>query len=61
MSVLRYLPVISNSLRKVHQDVSLDQLENGLTLEDFTVLFGAILEVSGLKKSASGEPTPVPV
>jgi hypothetical protein len=60
-SVLRYLPVISNSLRKVHQDVSLDQLENGLTLEDFTVLFGAVLEVSGLKKSSSGEPTPVPV
>jgi hypothetical protein len=60
-SVVRYLPVVSNSLRKVHQDISVDQLENGLTLEDFTSLFGAVLEVSGLKKSSSGEPTPVPV
>lgn len=60
-SVVRYLPVVSNSLRKVHQDISVDQLENGLTLEDFTALFGAVLEVSGLKKSPSGEPTPVPV
>jgi hypothetical protein len=60
-SVVRYLPVVSNSLRKVHQDISIDQLENGLTLEDFTELFGAVLEVSGLKKSSSGEPTPVPV
>ena len=60
-SLLKYLPVISSSLRKVHQDLSLDRLENGLTLEDFNLLFSAVLEVSGLKKAAPGEPAPVPV
>jgi len=59
-SLLKYLPVISNSLRKVHQDLSLDRLESGLTLDDFNGLFTAVLEVSGLKKAAPGEPTPVP-
>lgn len=58
-SLFRYLPVIFSSLRKVHQDLSQEQLENGLTLEDFSALFGAVLEVSGLKKAAAGEPTPV--
>jgi hypothetical protein len=60
-SLLRYLPVIFGAVRKVHQDLTLDQLENGLTFEDFNTLFGAVLEVSGLKKAAPGEPTPVPV
>jgi hypothetical protein len=60
-SLVRYLPVVSNSLRKVHQDISLDQLENGLTMDDFNALFNAVLEVSGLKKASAGEPTPVPV
>jgi hypothetical protein len=60
-SLLRYLPVIQNAVRKVHQDLTAEQLENGLTFDDFTVLFNAMLEVSGLKKAAAGEPTPVPV
>ncbi|HJX85204.1 MAG TPA: hypothetical protein VJ723_12750 [Candidatus Angelobacter sp.] len=60
-SLFRYLPVIFSSLRKVHQDLSPEQLENGLTLEDFSALFSAVLEVSGLKKAAAGEPTPVAV
>ena len=60
-SLFRYLPVIFSSVRKVHQDLSQEQLENGLTLEDFSALFGAVLEVSGLKKAAAGEPTPVAV
>jgi hypothetical protein len=60
-SLLRYLPVIQNAVRKVHQDLTAEQLENGLTFEDFNVLFNAMLEVSGLKKAAAGEPTPVPV
>lgn len=59
--LLKYLPVISNSLRKVHQDFSLDRLEDGLTLEDFNALFSAVLEVSGLMKSTPGEAIPVPV
>jgi hypothetical protein len=60
-SLLRYLPVIQNAVRKVHQDLTTEQLENGLTFDDFNVLFNAMLEVSGLKKAAAGEPTPVPV
>jgi hypothetical protein len=60
-SLLRYLPVILNAVRKVHQDVTADQLESGLTFDDFTALFNAALEVSGLRKAAAGEPTPVPV
>jgi hypothetical protein len=60
-SLLRYLPVIVNAVRKVHQDLTAEQLENGLTFDDFTALFGAVLEVSGLKRAAAGEPIPVPV
>jgi hypothetical protein len=60
-SLLRYLPVVLNSVRKVHQDLTAEQLENGLTFDDFTVLFNAVMEASGLKKAAAGEPTPVPV
>jgi hypothetical protein len=60
-SLLRYLPVILNAVRKVHQDLTAEQLENGLTFDDFTALFGAVLAVSGLKKAAPGEPIPVPV
>ncbi|HET9183253.1 MAG TPA: hypothetical protein VFP59_14040 [Candidatus Angelobacter sp.] len=59
-SLLKFLPVISNSLRKVHQDLSVDQLENGLTLEDFNLLLTAVLEVSGLTKAPAGEAVPVP-
>ena len=60
-SLLRYLPVIVNAVRKVHQDLTSDQLENSLTFDDFNALFTAVLEVSGLKRAAAGEPTPVPV
>ncbi len=60
-SLLKYLPVIFGSVRKVHQDLSLEQLENGLTFDDFNALFSAVLEVSGLKKASAGEPIPVPV
>lgn len=60
-ALLQYLPVISIAIRKAHQDLTVDQLENGLTLEDFNLLLSAVLEVSGLKKATAGEPTPVPV
>jgi len=60
-SLLRYLPVVLSAVRKVHQDLTVEQLENSLTFDDFNVLFNAVLEVSGLKKSAAGEPIPVPV
>jgi hypothetical protein len=60
-SLLRYLPIIANAVRKVHQDLTAEQLENGLTFDDFNALFSAVLEVSGLKKVSAGEPIPVPV
>jgi hypothetical protein len=59
--LLKYLPVVFASVRKVHQDISLEQLESGLTFDDFLALFSAVLEVSGLKRASAGEPTPVPV
>jgi hypothetical protein len=60
-SLLKYLPVILSAVRKVHQDLTLDQLENGLTFDDFNALLNAVLEVSGLRKAAAGEPAPVAV
>ena len=47
-SVLVYLPIIAASIRKVHQDLTAEALENGLTFDDFTPIFNAILQVSGL-------------
>jgi len=38
----------------------LNDLESGLTLDDFNALLNAVLEVSGLRKSAPGEAAPVP-
>ena len=62
-SLLRYMPVLIAALRKSHPDMSAEQIENSLTLEDFNALFSAVLEVSGLKKASSsetqGEATPV--
>lgn len=60
-SLLRYLPVVLHGVRKAHQDLTAEQLENGLTFDDFNLLFNVLLEVSGLRKAAAGEPTPVPV
>jgi hypothetical protein len=59
-SLLNYLPVVFAAVHKVHQDLTLDELENGLTYDDFHALFGAVLEVSGLKKASAGEAAPVP-
>jgi len=60
-ALLKYLPVLFSSLRKAQQDLTIEQLESGLTLDDFNALLNAVLEVSGLKKATAGEPTPVPV
>jgi hypothetical protein len=54
-SLLKYMPLIFTSARKVHQDLTLETLENGLTLDDFNAVFGAVLEVSGLKKASPGD------
>lgn len=60
-SLLKYMPLVFASARKVHQDLTLETLENGITLEDFNLIFTAVLEVSGLKKAAlpEGEAQPV--
>ena len=60
-SLLGVVPVLVSSLRKAHPEITKEQLESGITLEDFTALFAAVLEVSGLKQAAPGEPIPVPV
>ena len=60
-ALLQCLQIIFTSVHKVHQDVTLDVLENGLTLEDFNALLIAVLDVSGLKKATAGEATPVTV
>lgn len=60
--LLRYLPVLLASIRKVHPTMQIEQLETALTLDDFQALFLAVLEVSGLAKTgASGEAAPVAV
>jgi hypothetical protein len=58
-SLLRYMPILVASLHKSHPDISSEQIENSLTLEDFNALFSGMLEVSGLKKASAGEATPV--
>lgn len=55
-TLLKYMPIILASARKVHQDVTAEQMEAGLDLEDFNACFNTVLEVSGLKK-AEGEAT----
>jgi hypothetical protein len=60
-SLLKYMPIVHASTRKVHQDLTIEQLENGLTLDDFNAVFSAVLEVSGLKRATTGEaPAPEP-
>jgi hypothetical protein len=48
-SLLKYMPIVFASARKVHQDLTLDQLD------DFNTVFSVVLEVSGLKKGSAGE------
>lgn len=65
-SLLKYMPIIFGSARRFHQDMTQEQMEDGLTMEDFTALFDAVLSVSGLKKTVqpAGEaqqPEAVPV
>jgi hypothetical protein len=47
-TLMQYLPIIAASVRKVHQDLTLESLENGLTFDDLTPMFNAVLQVSGL-------------
>lgn len=55
--ILKYLPLIHSSVRKAHQDMTAEQMEQGLDIEDFNLAFSAMLEVSGLKKT-TGEAIP---
>lgn len=47
-TLMKYLPIIAASVRKVHQDLTAEALENGLTFDDFTPILNAVLQVSGL-------------
>lgn len=60
-ALLRFTPVFHASLRKVHQDLTREDLENNLTLEDINPLLSVVMEVSGLKKpeKPAGEAQPV--
>lgn len=60
-SFLRYLPLLFFALRKVHRDLTPEQLEGSLTFEDFNALFTAVVEISGLARSVPGEAAPVTV
>jgi hypothetical protein len=54
-AMLKFLPFILASMRRVHPDLTEQDLER-LTFDDFNALFAAMLQVSGLKKAApSGE------
>lgn len=54
-TILKYMPIVHASARKVHQDLTLEQMEAGFDLEDFNAAFDAVMSVSGLKAGARGE------
>lgn len=50
--MLVFTPIILASMSKAHPEMTLEKLEGGLSLEDFNGAFDAVIEVSGLKKTA---------
>lgn len=49
--IQRFLPAILASVRTVHQDITAQQLEDGLDLKDFKVLIDAMATVAGFKEA----------
>jgi|GEM_PF-1124184 len=49
------LKYIHMSVSKAEPEISLEDLENTLLLSDFTALFQAVIEVSGLLRDTAGE------
>jgi hypothetical protein len=53
------VPVIHASLRKLHSDLTVEELEEMLDLNVFPELLDRVLELSGLKRSQpAGEAAP---
>lgn len=46
-TLMKYLPIIAASVRKVQQDMTIEMLENGLTFDDFSPILDAVMHVSG--------------
>lgn len=56
-SILDLMPLVHASLKKAHPDLTQENLENMITVENFNEVFNAVLEASGLRKSV-GEAGP---
>jgi hypothetical protein len=56
-ALLAFSPHIHASIRKVHQDISVEQLEELLTVHDLPAAQTALLEASGLR-AVQGETKP---
>jgi hypothetical protein len=55
-SILDLMPLVHASLRKAHPDLKQENLENMITVENFSEVFNAVLEASGLRKSVGEVP-----
>src|SRR5256885_13128052 len=58
-SILDLMPLVHASLSKAHPDLTQENLESIITVENFNEVFNAVLEASGLRKN-SGEAQPAP-
>lgn len=58
-ALLAFTPHIHASIRKVHQDITPEQLEDLMGVEDLAPAQRALLEASGLKAPEPGEKSPV--
>ena len=60
-AMLSLLPVIHASIRKIHAELALEELEEMLDLNVFPELLDRVLEISGLKRTQhAGEAAPQP-
>lgn len=58
-SILDLMPLVHASLKKAHPDLTQENLENMITVENFNEVFNAVLEASGLRKSVGDPQSPV--
>jgi|SRR5581483_2525899 len=52
-SMLSLVPVIHESISKLHPEIALEELEDMLDLNNFTEVLDRVLEASGLKRRSS--------
>ena len=60
-SILDLMPLVHASLSKAHPDLTQENLERMITVENFKDVFNAVLEASGLRKSPGDPQSPVVV